>query len=188
MKRLILLVCTTVLLAGCSTGQDAVTDGSNTYSFTSPGGKTRIFYPEAERKAAPEIHGESVRDPGKQIRLADFRGKAVVINVWGSWCGPCRSEAPDLQKATAKFGNRVQLLGVNFRDGRQQANDFLSTRGLNYPSIFDPAGRSLLSIGSYPLSTVPTTMVLDPQHRVAAMYLVPLTQSDLETELHKLVG
>lgn len=188
MKRVVLALCAVLLLAGCSTGEDAVNENPNTYSFTSPGGKTKIFYPPQERKVAPELRGPSVRDANKQIKLSDFKGKAVVVNVWGAWCGPCRTEAPDLQRAVSKFGDRAQLLGVDFRDSRQAAQDFLNTRGLHYPSIYDPAGRALLKIGSYPLSTVPTTMVLDTQHRVAAMYLVPLTTEDLEAELHKVLG
>lgn len=188
MKRLVSLLFAALLVAGCSTGGDAVSEGGNSYSFTSPGGKTKIYYDRADRKPLPNIHGPSVRHKGKEIKLSDFRGKAMVINVWGSWCGPCRSEAPDLQKAVRKFGSRVQMLGVDVRDSRQAASDFLKTRGLRYPSIFDPAGRALLAIDHYPLSSVPTTMVLDAKHRVAAMFLVPMTRSDIEPLLAKLTA
>lgn len=188
MKRLVsLLLIAAFALVGCSTG-DAVDKNADTYSFTSPGGKTKIFYPPAQRKRLPELEGSSVRSPNKRIKLSDYRGKPMVINVWGSWCGPCRNEAPDLQAAVAKFGGRVQMLGVDVRDNRQSAEDFLNTHGLHYPSIFDPAGRALLSVRNYPFSAVPTTMVLDKQHRVAAMFLVPLTQSDIRPLLTKLTG
>ncbi len=71
-------------------------------------------------------------------------GQVVVLNVWGSWCGPCRIEAPDLefvQQQTAPLGATV--LGIDVRDDRAAAADFVRDRGLTYPSIFDPPGRSL---------------------------------------------
>ena len=85
-------------VAGCSTGHDAVAQGG-TFEFVAPGGKTDIFYdpPESRhrpaRRAVPDL-----MDPAKTSSLDDFDGKVVVLNVWGQWCGPCRTEIGELQR------------------------------------------------------------------------------------------
>lgn len=73
----------------------------------------------------------------------------------------------------------MQLLGIAVRDDRQAAADFLTDRGLTYPSIFDPPGRSLLALQGYPRSVVPSTIVLDRAHPVAAVFLTELLAADL---------
>ena len=81
----------------------------------------------------------------------------------------------------------VQFLGIDVRDNRDTARDFVTDRNVQYPSIFDPAMRSLITLGrSYPTSVVPTTMVLDRQHRVAAVYLMALLAEDLRPLLDRL--
>lgn len=176
-RRVLLVLVTVLALAGCA--GTSGTDGA--FQFVSPGGATRIFYdPPAERGTVRGLAGESVRDPGRTIRLSDFSGQVVVLNIWGSWCGPCRSEADDLQQvADATAGQGVQLLGIAVRDDREAAADFLTDRGLTYPSIFDPPGRSLLALQGYPRSVVPSTIVLDRAHRVAAVFLTELRAADL---------
>ena len=176
-RRVLAVLATVLTLAGCAGTSGA--DGS--FQFVSPGGQTRIFYdPPAERGTVRGLAGESVREPGHTIRLSDFAGQVVVLNIWGSWCGPCRSEADDLQHvADATAGQGVQLLGIAVRDDRQAAADFLTDRGLTYPSIFDPPGRSLLALQGYPRSVVPSTIVLDRAHRVAAVFLTELLAADL---------
>lgn len=169
-----------LIVVGCATGTDAVTRGG-TFEFVSPGGQTRIFYPEAERKPIPEISGESLLEEGRRIRLSDFSGKVVVLNIWGSWCGPCRAEMPDLQRVYDKTrGSGVQFLGIDVRDGNRSApQDFVRNLGITYPSIYDPPGRSLLALQGYPRSVVPSTIVLDRRHRVAAVFLEQLSEPDL---------
>jgi thiol-disulfide isomerase/thioredoxin len=111
-----------------------------------------------------------------------------VINVWGSWCAPCRTETPELEKAfTATQQLGVQFLGINVRDARQAAQDFVIDRRVTYPSIFDPSMRSLIVLGShYPTSAVPTTAVLDRRHRVAAVFLRALLATDLTPLIRRL--
>jgi thiol-disulfide isomerase/thioredoxin len=118
---------------------------------------------------------------GKQISIADFPGKVVVINIWGQWCGPCRAEAPELQKVYDQSkASGVQVLGIDVRDDDRQApQDFVRNRSLTYPSIYDPSGRSLLQLSGYPRNIVPSTIVLDKQHRVAAIFLRELLAGDL---------
>lgn len=170
-----------VLLAACSTGSDAVISGGQ-FEFVSPGGKTTIFYdPPEQRRKVTGFSGESLMEPGQQIRLSDYAGKVVVLNVWGSWCGPCRHEMPELQRVYDKTKDSgVQLLGIDVRDhARRAPMDFVNNIGITYPSIYDPPGRTLLAMKGYPHNIVPSTIVLDRQHRVAAIFLKPLLESDL---------
>lgn len=73
------------------------------------------------------------------IRLSDFTGKAVVINVWGSWCGPCRTETPELERVYAEYRDRgVEFLGIDVRDNRDTARDFITDRNVQYPPFLTP--------------------------------------------------
>ena len=97
MKRLLATVVAVLALAGCSTGKDAVSQGSD-FAFVSPGGKTDVFYDGADRKPIPKLSGDDLMNEGKQISVADYTGKVVVINIWGQWCPPCRTESPEIEK------------------------------------------------------------------------------------------
>lgn len=181
-------VAVLALIAGCGTGKDAVSDDGQ-FTFVSPGGKTRLFYAPNERGKVSGLHGESLLRPGHEIRLSDFRGQVVVLNIWGSWCGPCRAEADDLQAVQNEFGDRgVQVLGIDVRDDRSSASDFVRNHGITYPSIYDPSGRSLLALDGFPRSTVPATIILDRQHRVAAIFLTEVTKEGLMPEVSQIAG
>lgn len=152
------------------------------FSFVAPGGKTTIMYdPPSARGRVPEFSGESLMEPGKRIALPDFAGKVVALNVWGSWCGPCRAEMPELQRVYEQTRNQgVQLLGIDVRDHTRDAPaDFIANVGVTYPSIYDPPGRTLLALKGFPRNIVPSTIVLDRQHRVAAIFLKALLEEDL---------
>lgn len=179
MRRAVGLLAAVLVLAGCSTSTGAVARGG-TFEFVTPGGKTEIFYgPPAERGAVGELSGESLLHQGETISLDRFRGQVVVLNVWGSWCGPCRSEAGELQRVAEQAAGDATVLGIDVRDSRSAAADFVRNYGLTYPSIFDPPGRTLFALGEVPRSVVPLTVVLDRQHRVAAVYLREITADDL---------
>lgn len=185
------VVGSVVVLSSCATGDDAVATGG-TFDFVSPGGQTRIFYdPPADRGTLGELSGEDLMNEGETIALDDFEGDVVVLNVWGQWCAPCRSEADDLEQVyqnTKDLG--VQFLGINVRDNhRDKAQDFVIDQQIEYPSIYDPAMRSLLALGrSYPTSVVPTTVVLDREHRVAAVYLTELLAEDLQPVVERIAA
>jgi thiol-disulfide isomerase/thioredoxin len=161
-----------VLLAGCAGTKDAVVSGQE-FQFVAPGGQTAITYdPPQSRGEVGALAGESLLEAGRTIGLDDYAGQVVVLNVWGSWCGPCRTEVPELEfvhQQTAPLGAAV--LGIDVRDDRTAAADFVRDRGLSYASIYDPPGRSLAQLGGVPRNVVPLTIVLDRRHRVAAVYL-----------------
>src|SRR5262249_12626144 len=121
------------------------------------------------------------------VSLASYAGKVVVLNVWGSWCGPCRSEAADLvQVAETTAGEGVRFIGINVRDSQSAGADFARDFGLTYPSIFDPPGRTLVALAGIPRSVVPLTVVLDRHHRVAAVFLHALHAQDLQPVVHRI--
>lgn len=180
------LVIAAAQVTGCTTGEDAVAQGG-TFDFVSPGGQTAIFYdPPSSRVTIGDLNGPDLFT-NETIWLSDFTGKVVLINVWGSWCAPCRTETPELETVYAEYRDRgVQFLGIDVRDNRDTARDSVTDRNVQYPSIFDPAMRSLITLGrTYPTSVVPTTMVLDRQ-RVAAVYLMALLAEDLRPLLDRL--
>jgi thiol-disulfide isomerase/thioredoxin len=192
MRRLFRVLVAAVVagacVAGCAVGKDAVVQGS-TFSFVSPGGKLVITYPEARRQVLAPLAGPSLADPNRQIHVSDFPGKVVVLNIWGQWCGPCRDEAPELSTVFQQTrAQGVQLIGIDVRDQRTAALDFVHDNQISYPSIFDPAGRALLALSGYPRSVVPSTIVLDRQHRVAAIYLERVTATVLLPEVRTLAA
>lgn len=183
MKRSLIAVCVALSLAGCSAedtaGQDAVAIGG-TWSFVAPGGQTDIKYPESERKPIREFSGESVQ--GGTVSLSDFAGQVVVINAWGQWCGPCRSESDDMQEIHEKLQEtgKGTVLGVNVKDyQRQISRDFMTDNGLTYPSLYDPPFKTAAAMGGLPASVIPTTIILDKQHRPAAVFLREVTAQDV---------
>lgn len=163
-----------LVAASCSTGNDATVYGGS-FTFVSPGGKTEFAYPVQDRGTVGPLSGPSLTGDGT-VSLSDYTGKVVLLNFWGSWCGPCRAEAPDLEKAAAALaGKGVQFLGVNVKDTKAAGADFVASKQVSYPSIFDPSMRTLLSIRGFPTSSIPSTIVLDRQGRVAHVWLEEIT-------------
>lgn len=159
-----------VLLAGCTSGHDAAVYGGS-FTFVSPGGKTEFSYPADQRQKLSELSGPDLTGD-KTIALSDYLGKVVVINFWGSWCPPCRAEAGDLQAASqALTDHGVQFLGINVKDGEGDGAAFNASKGVTYPSIFDPGMRTLLSLRGFPTSAIPSTIVVDREGRVAHIWL-----------------
>lgn len=180
----------TGLLTGCS-GRDAVAQGG-TFEFVSPGGKTDIFYDPPDSRGRPgPLSGPSLTEPARTLSLNDFPGQVVVINVWGQWCGPCRAEIGQLQRVyDATRDSGVSFLGIDVRDNsREAAQDFVNDRHVTFPSIYDPPMRTLIAFGGkYPTTVIPSTLVLDRQHRVAAVFLRELLAEDLQPVVQRVAA
>ncbi|MGW0043774.1 TlpA disulfide reductase family protein [Rhodococcus sp. NPDC003348] len=193
--RALVAVLLSLLLGGvasaCATGDDAVAQGG-TFDFVSPGGKTSIFYdPPADRGTIGNLTGEDLMEEGKTLSLSDFAGQVVVVNLWGQWCGPCRGEVDDLEKVYENTRDQgVAFLGINVKDPqRDKAQDFVTNNKVAFPSIWDPSMRSLTALGgSYPTSVIPSTLVLDRQHRVAAVFLTALLVDDLQPVVERIAA
>jgi thiol-disulfide isomerase/thioredoxin len=170
--------------AACSSSSGA--GGGNADGANFIGGTGEItMVKAADRKPAPDISGKTVA--GGQDSLAAYKGKVVVVNIWGSWCAPCRAEAPNLAAVAAADASKgVQFLGINTRDlDVSNAARFDRTFKIGYPSLFDPYGKLILRFpkGSLNPQSLPATLVIDRQGRVAARALKPLSES----ELHQIV-
>ncbi|GAA4664195.1 TlpA family protein disulfide reductase [Gordonia humi] len=165
------------LVTACSTGDDAVAQNQSN-QFVSPGGKLDIDYPVGERKAAGRVSAPDLLT-GETIDLDQFAGDVVVINVWASWCAPCRKEFTELEatyQATKDKG--VAFLGLDFRDSKSNAQDFFADNKVSYRSMFDYGGATIAALG-VPVGAVPTTIILDRQHRPAKVFLKAITEQSL---------
>ena len=135
--------------------------------------------PEADRAEPVQLAGELV--DGGSWDSAGARGEVVVVNVWGSWCAPCVAEAPDLQKVWADLQADkapVTFMGIDFREDPARGAAFAKKAGITYPSLTDESGVLILALqGKAP--TVPTTLVLDTDGRIAARVNGPVEASTL---------
>jgi thiol-disulfide isomerase/thioredoxin len=133
----------------------------------------------ADRGAPVELDGSDL--DGDAVDLADLRGKPVVVNVWASWCPPCIVEQPDLNEAADRLGDDVHFVGLNIRDAsRDDALAFVRDLDVPYGSIYSADGAALLPFaGTLTPRSIPSTVVLDPEGRIAASVngRIPTTQT-----------
>jgi peroxiredoxin len=177
-----------LLVAGCSTGHDAV-DVNNGGEFRfvagTPAGQV---IPAGQRRSAPQFSGSLLG--GGHFSSTDLAGEIAVVNFWGSWCAPCRVETPEFQAVYAEVRDKgVAFLGVNVKETDQQfAQAFVDRFDITFPSLYDPSGEVALAFRDYPANAIPSTIVLDRRGRVAAVYTGPVAQHDLRTVLERLIG
>jgi peroxiredoxin len=176
-----------VLLSGCSTGSDAV-DVNNGGEFRFVAGTAAgEVIPEGERASAPEFSGTLLGGGGWSS--AELAGDIAVLNFWGSWCAPCRVETPEFQEVYTEVADAgVQFLGLNVKDQEQFAQAFVTSKAITFPSLFDPKGEVALAFRDYPANAIPSTIVLDRDSRVAAVYTGEVRQDDLRAVLAQLTG
>jgi thiol-disulfide isomerase/thioredoxin len=151
------------------------------------GDPTLREYAAGERPPAPEISGETL--DGEALDLADLRGDVVVLNVWASWCPPCRAETDDLEtvfQATRDQG--VSFVGVNIRDSRDRAASFVDGR-VSYPSIFDPASAYARHFTEPPAPVgPPATLVIDRTGHVAVAIYRVVGPIELQTVVERVAA
>ena len=172
--RLLVVALLALLLSACvggveDTGDDGFISGSGEITFIDPG----------KRKPAPELSGTDL--DGNEISTAEYAGKVLVVNLWGSWCAPCRKEAPALAKASAELADQnVQFLGLLTKDDPASAKAFNAKFDIDYPSIDDASGRNQAAFAdSLPSVAIPTTWVIDAKGRVAARVMGELSDATL---------
>lgn len=166
------VIVSVLFVVGC--GVAPTTDGG----YVSGDGTLTRIAPD-KRPAAPVLSGTDLN--GTPLDAATFAGRIIVYNVWGSWCAPCRKEAPALAAAAKRTDGTAQFLGINTRDlDPGPARAFVRTQGLGFPSFYDPQGELLLAFGAQlSPSAIPTTIVVDAQGRLAARVLGEVTESTL---------
>jgi thiol-disulfide isomerase/thioredoxin len=129
------------------------------------------LYDPSERQQLPDIRGTTL--DGRSLSVADLKGRVVVINVWGSWCSPCRQEAPILARVARETQSAgVRFVGIDVRDNVAAAKAFTTKSHIPYPSLFDASQSLLLAFsGIVPVSAVPSTVIVDQQGAVAARFI-----------------
>lgn len=147
---------------------------------------------KGERDAAPKLDGATV--DGKTLDTTELKGKVVVLNVWGSWCPPCRAEAPGFAKVSkelADAGKDVAFVGINTRDNStQNATAFEESYGITYPSLYDPDGKLMLRFpkGTLNPQAIPSTIVLDKEGKIAARTLIAVSETQLRSMIDPLLA
>jgi cytochrome c biogenesis protein CcmG, thiol:disulfide interchange protein DsbE len=139
-----------------------------------------------KRPVAPEFTLDTLDGEG-QISLSDYRGKAVVLNLWASWCGPCKQEAPLLQNAWERYRDEgLVVLGVDAQDFPRDARDFVERYGLTYPIAHDRNGSIL---GRYGSTGFPETWFVDRQGRLVGEHIAgELSEEQLEENIQLVLG
>jgi thiol-disulfide isomerase/thioredoxin len=120
-----------------------------------------------------------------RLALGQLRGMPVVVNVWASWCGPCREEAPLLAAANRSYGDRVRFIGVDILDERGSARTFMREHGWTYPSVYDPSGEIRDGLG---LLGQPVTLFYDASGELVETWTGPLTEEVLDANLHAILA
>lgn len=148
------------------------------------GDGSSVILPVDQRKPAPVLTGTDLN--GDPVDTSQWKGSPGVINVWASWCAPCRAEAPELV-AVHKRNPDVNFLGLDTRDTDAAARQFVTKYGITYPNLPDPNGQLVLKFsGTLPPQAIPSTLLIDAQGRVAGRFLGAITATELEDAITKL--
>ena len=178
------MVAALALLAGgvtaCSSDANSVASqakaGDNKGYVAGDGTIEQI--PVDQRGAAVDLSGTTL--DGNLIDLADYRGRTVVLNIWGSWCAPCQKEAPVLKEVAESVDPKeVAFIGIDSRESAASGLAQQKAWGHDFPSISDEGGTTPLALQGKATAT-PSTLVLDTQGRIAAVFRGPIERSPLE--------
>jgi thiol-disulfide isomerase/thioredoxin len=176
-----------LVLSACSSGGTSGGSGNTNFITGSDGIAT---VKKGDRQAAPDLSGKTI--DGKTLNTADYKGKVLVVNVWGSWCSPCRAEADNLvQVAKATADKDVQFVGLNTRDtSTEPAVAFEKKYEVPYPSLYDPTGRLMLRFkkGTLNPQAIPSTIVIDRDGKIAARALQALSEDKLREMLDPVIA
>ena len=181
----VLVAAASLTLAACAGGPIAQsTPASNGQSFVSGDGGTTIFRGSSAPQAPP-VTGTTL--DGAKLSLSHFHGHVLVLNFWGSWCTPCRAEAPRLASLARAFSpSDVTFLGVDIRDTPASAEAFQRNFKITYPSLNDPGGEVALDFrNTVPPAGIPTTLVISRSGRIAARVIGEVTYSGLHGLISK---
>jgi len=174
-RKFLGVLCTSVIvLTGCGSNSGS----NNTDSGFVSGNGSIVLVASDKRGDVVALSGKTL--DGANLDIAQWRDDVVVVNLWASWCGPCRAEAVNLEKVNKQFASKgVHFVGLNTRDGLASARAFNKRFNTGYPSIQDQDGTLTLAFGNLGPAATPSTLVLDRQGRVAVRILGPVTEAQL---------
>ena len=170
-----------LLLTGALTGCSAL-QGTGDKGFVTGDGTVRLVS-AADRDKPVTLAGRDLA--GKPLDLARLRGEPVVVVVWGSWCTPCREEAPAVVAAAKQLAGKARFVGINLRNSSTtEARAYERTFQVPYPSFYSPDGRAMLQFpGTLGPNTIPAFVVLDARGRVAASIIGKLPSQQTLVDL-----
>jgi thiol-disulfide isomerase/thioredoxin len=175
-------------LAGCDGGAiGADTPVSSGQSFVGHSYES-TFYQPGHRPTAPMVSGTTLT--GKHLSLAAYHGDTIVLNFWGSWCAPCRAEAPALGQLARQLQARgVRFVGIDIRDESDSALSFMQQFNVDYPSLSDPDDEIALDFRStVPPADIPTTLVIDRDGRIADRIFGSSSYAQLLSVIDQVLG
>jgi thiol-disulfide isomerase/thioredoxin len=173
-------VALVALVAACSDdGTDAVLTNPGAVQ---EGGSIPIGGPEAGQTVPADTYE---RVDGGEATLAEYRGRPLVVNVWASWCAPCKQEMPDFEAVHQELGDEVAFVGMNSSDERAAARRTAGATGVTYDLLFDPTASFVAATG---VVAYPSTVFVDPGGRVVAAQAGALSADELRTKLQELFG
>ena len=187
--RLVLLAGTAALaVSGCTGGGIASTSPANNGQSFVSGSAGTTLYPSGTGPVAPAVSGPLIG--GGRLSLAAYRGHVVVLNFWGSWCPPCRAEAPGLGQLDRQFSRSgVRFLGIDIRDSPATAEAFMSDFRISYPSLNDPSDNLALNFrDTVPPAGIPTTLVISRSGRISARVIGGVTYDGLKKLIQRVVA
>ncbi len=122
---------------------------------------------------------------GQIVRLSDFKGKPVLLNFWATWCGPCRAEFPDFQKASVDNADTLVIIGINntSTDQKDQVPAFLEEFRVTYPIVLDETGETAKAYG---ILGLPTSIFIDRNGNVNEIFTGPINKAYIESKLSEL--
>jgi thiol-disulfide isomerase/thioredoxin len=180
-----LAVVPLLALAGCAGSEFSAGE----QGFVSADGKVTVLDPEERTAPRGEVAGETI--DGEAVSLEEHRGRVVVMPVWGSWCAPCRAEAPMLAEAARDLeDDGVVFLGIDSRDPNPaNVRKFVERFEIPYESIYDPDGTTLLAFhGTLPPMAIPSFVFIDSEGRVAGRALDSMSRSTLYGVVEDVLG
>lgn len=180
-----LLLCVTALPAACALPQPQL-------RATVPATASATTAPTTTRRVGPATEGQEAPDfsfpttDGKTARLSDYRGKVVLVNLWATWCGPCRMEVPDLVAAYNRYEQRgFTVLAVNQGEGRDDVAAFAGQYGIKFPVLLDPDGRIRMY---YPYRGIPTSFIVDRDGIVRKIWVGTMPEEAIKQIVEPLLG
>jgi len=175
-------------LSACSGGKNAVDQNANNQFRYVQANKKGSVIEAAKRKQAGPVAG--VLLAGGDYRLSDDRGKVVVLNYFASWCPPCQTETPQFDSIYRERKSAgVQFVGMDVKDpSKSAAQSWIKDKGVTFPVVYDEAAKSAIQLGDVPMAALPSTVVIDKQGRVAAVYVGAVLPKDLTSALDELTA
>jgi len=187
MRRLLVQRFVLIALAGAALGAAvwfAFLRPSREATSAASGPGATLIAP-ATRRLLPDLSGAVLTPPPPRVSLRSGDGRPSFVDVWASWCIPCKEEAPMLARLHRRFGRQIRFLGIDVEDQRGPARAFERRYQIGYPSIFDPGASMAGKLGFYGL---PTAYLLDRRNRIAAILVGKQSRATIQAKLAKLMA